>query len=252
MASPTPDHNANVKLLTGRSVLIVDDQAFIRRLVARALADIPNLTIYDAEDGSSALSKLKVLDCDAVLMDINMTPMHGLEALKQMRLSPTAVRSMPVVMLTTVADSRAVKTAMALDASGFIVKPASVGIMVSRLARAIGKPPQPKSYEQYQSIVLPDLEAMLGDVETAQAPAPSPPSPGGRAARPGYRIQTVPLEDVQDGDRLVQAVLTAKGVELLPADTTLTTQLSNSLRDLKEFVPLLSVTVERSVDTSAS
>jgi two-component system chemotaxis response regulator CheY len=247
MSSAVGDHAGNVRTLAGKSVLIVDDQAFIRRLVARALDDVPNLTTYDAEDGSKALSQLSVLSCDVILMDINMAPMHGLEALKRIRTSPTDRRTIPVVMLTTVADTRAVKTAVALGVSGFIVKPTSSGTLIARLARAIEKPPAMKSISHYETVPIPDLEQLVAKPDESEPGKKPEPDPAVRQAAPGHEIKKVALEGVKDGDRLIEPVRTAKGVELVPAETMLTTQLASSLRDLKEFVPVTSVTVERPV-----
>lgn len=246
MTNVPKTHEEALKVLAGRSVMIVDDQAFIRRLVARALADVENLMLLDAEDGGAAIRQIKFQPVDAVLMDINMKPVNGLEALKRLRTGSAGPPAIPVIMLTTVADERAVKTAMRLDANGFIVKPASAAILVSRLARGLTVPTPLKSIREYKDIEIPDIGELVADQADADAVRPAKDTTK-HTARPGYEIRSLPIQDVAAGDRLVESVRTAKGVDLLPEETVLTPQLATSLRDLSEFVQVPEVTVEREV-----
>jgi CheY-like chemotaxis protein len=71
-------------------ILIVDDNAGIRRVLRRSLADIAS-EIQECTDGSDALIAYEKYRPDVVLMDVRMTRMDGLTATRQIRSSyPTA------------------------------------------------------------------------------------------------------------------------------------------------------------------
>ena len=70
-----------------KCVLIVDDNDFNRELVKDILED-EDITVYEAEDGSSAIELLEseqADDIDVVLMDMRMPGMDGIETTKIIR-----------------------------------------------------------------------------------------------------------------------------------------------------------------------
>jgi CheY-like chemotaxis protein len=68
-------------ILERKTVLLVDDQRFVRSIVRASLADIERLVVKEAEDGAKALEILVNEQIDIVVLDINMTPMNGLKTL---------------------------------------------------------------------------------------------------------------------------------------------------------------------------
>lgn len=103
-------------------VLIVDDSAFMRAAVRQILASDAGLEVVgDAEDGLDALDKVKRLNPDVVLLDVEMPVMDGLEALSRiMAETPT-----PVVMLSGLGqkDARVAVKCLEHGAIDFIPKP---------------------------------------------------------------------------------------------------------------------------------
>jgi len=103
-------------------VLIVDDSAFMRKLIQDFLAEHPKMTIIGtARNGEDAIKKIKELKPDVVTMDIEMPVMNGLEALKKiMKEHPV-----PVVMLSSTTKEGAENTILAVQygATDFIAKP---------------------------------------------------------------------------------------------------------------------------------
>lgn len=249
MAMTKEAHRRNLETLTGKSVMIVDDQAFIRRLVARALGEINGLSFIEAADGAEALNKLTLHGCDVILLDINMQPVNGLEALKRIRSGQVLARGIPVIMLTTVSDERAVRTAVALDVSGFIVKPMSTETLAAKLARALTTPMPLKAPQHYEKVPLPDLDDLLGEKKPPKPP-PAPRKADIRPPLPGYQIIDLPATAIAAGDRLLRPACTSNGTELIPRETLLTAQLATSLHDLTEFVEIPSLTVEREIAAS--
>lgn len=104
------------------SVLIVDDSAFMRKLISEFLTENERIEIVGtARNGMEAIKKVKDLRPDVVTLDVEMPIMDGIDALKNiMEECPTAV-----IMLssTTQEGTENTFTAMHLGALDFIAKP---------------------------------------------------------------------------------------------------------------------------------
>jgi DNA-binding NarL/FixJ family response regulator len=101
-------------------VLIADDQALVRggfRLILEAQKDID--VVGEAEDGEDAVTQVRDLRPDVVLMDIRMPKMDGLEATRRLLSANGESR---VLVLTTLDADEYVYEAMKAGASGFLLK----------------------------------------------------------------------------------------------------------------------------------
>ena len=66
-----------------KKLLIVDDSAFMRKLIGDFFVDVPNIEVIGtARNGQDALEKIKALKPDVVTLDVEMPQLNGLEALK--------------------------------------------------------------------------------------------------------------------------------------------------------------------------
>jgi DNA-binding NtrC family response regulator len=101
------------------TILIVDDDNALRRAVATTLADLGHKAA-EAEDGAAALAWLARDRADAVLLDLRMPGMDGLEVLRRIRARPDAP---PVAILTAVPTSENTIEAMRLGAADHLAKP---------------------------------------------------------------------------------------------------------------------------------
>ena len=84
---------------TAKTILVVDDADFIRRLVSMVLT-IEGYAVIEATDGKEALAKMGENHVDMIITDLNMPGMNGIELVSIMR-SKEAYRHIPVVMLTS-------------------------------------------------------------------------------------------------------------------------------------------------------
>ncbi len=103
-------------------VLVVDDSAFMRKVIADIIDDDPELEVVGkARDGLDALDKVRELKPDVITLDVEMPNMDGLTALgKIMEINP-----LPVIMLSSVTKTGTEQTvkALQLGAVDFIAKP---------------------------------------------------------------------------------------------------------------------------------
>jgi two-component system chemotaxis response regulator CheB len=103
-------------------VLIVDDSAFMRKVIADIVNSDPSLEVIGkARDGRDALREIEELDPDVVTMDVEMPGLDGLSALQEIM----KTRPLPVIMLSSVTRNGTEQTirALQLGAVDFLTKP---------------------------------------------------------------------------------------------------------------------------------
>ncbi len=103
-------------------VLVADDHEAVREGLRWMLrADDAVEVVGEAGDGEELLHLLDTVECDAVLLDLSMPGMGGLDVLAALN---AAGRTLPIVVLTMHDDASHVDRALALGASGYILKSA--------------------------------------------------------------------------------------------------------------------------------
>jgi two-component system, chemotaxis family, chemotaxis protein CheY len=104
-----------------KTVLTVDDSASVRQMVAITLA-AAGYRVIEAVDGADGYAKATSHTIDAVLTDLNMPEMNGIEFIRKYRGHPSS-RGVPIVFLTTESDDELKRQAKEAGATGWIVKP---------------------------------------------------------------------------------------------------------------------------------
>lgn len=113
-----------------KKVLIIDDSALMRRVISDIINSDERLTVADtATNGVHAIEKLSQgLRYDAIIVDIQMPRMNGVEFLKAMNMGRIRI---PVIVVSSVASESADETieALSLGAMDFVKKPSvSMGL----------------------------------------------------------------------------------------------------------------------------
>jgi two-component system chemotaxis response regulator CheY len=113
-------------------VLVVDDAAFMRKMVSDALAQGGHEVVGEAANGDEAIVRFQELKPDVMTLDITMPEKDGLAALKEIvALDPTA----RVVMCSALGQEAKVLEAIKSGAKDFVVKP----FRAERVLEAVGK-----------------------------------------------------------------------------------------------------------------
>lgn len=103
-------------------VLVVDDSAFMRKILTDLLQDDRSIEVVGtARNGQDALEKIPRFNPDVITLDVEMPVMDGLETLKEI----IRLHGLPVIMVSSVTQSGAKQTieAMQQGAIDFIPKP---------------------------------------------------------------------------------------------------------------------------------
>ena len=114
-------------------LLVVEDEEAIRDLIVQTLQGAGH-EVETAVDGLDALQALSQATPDAILLDVNMPRMNGLEVLGRLSQDP-ATREIPVVMLTALSSSDDIRKAIQLGARDYIGKPFQVRQLLRRIDR---------------------------------------------------------------------------------------------------------------------
>lgn len=104
------------------TVLLVEDDPDLRRLLAQALPYFGAFQVVTAEDGIAGLSVFERVRPDCVVMDVNMPGINGIQLARALRGDPASADT-PLVMLTALAQEREIFTGMATGADRYIIKP---------------------------------------------------------------------------------------------------------------------------------
>ncbi len=133
-------------------VLVVDDHEVIRRGLAVLLEGSEIEIVAEAGDGDEVVKKTRAKKPDLILMDVRMTGMDGLTALKKVRKS---FPNIPVVMLSTYDNPTYVARSVALGAADFVLKSAPKKDLIRAITRAVAgdEPDRNSSMTQIQTIM---------------------------------------------------------------------------------------------------
>ena len=119
-----------------RTILIVDDDPMIRKLIATTLEDVSGYRLHEAGDGLEAVERAVDMRPEIVFLDIDMPRLNGIETCRRLRSEPATAES-TIVMLTGETGAEAERSARGAGADLFLTKPFSP-LHLLRLVDRIG------------------------------------------------------------------------------------------------------------------
>ena len=116
-------------------VLVVDDAAFMRKMVSDALTKGGHEVVGEAGDGVEAVARFQELRPEVTTLDITMPEKDGLAALKEIIALDPAAR---VVMCSALGQESKVLESIKLGARDFVVKPFQADRVNEAVVKALG------------------------------------------------------------------------------------------------------------------
>lgn len=123
------------------SVLVVDDNAYMRKMVRSLLINIGVKTIHEAGDGLAGLDVTREVSPDAVILDWEMPLLNGMEFVRIVR-SPGVfpLPDIPIIMLSAHSNRKRIVEAVQAGVNEFLAKPVSARALADRLLSIVAQP----------------------------------------------------------------------------------------------------------------
>jgi two-component system chemotaxis response regulator CheY len=118
-----------------KTIMIIDDSASLRQVVAIALKGA-GYDVIEAGDGRDALNKLTGQKINLIICDVNMPNMDGITFVKEMKMLAN-YKFTPVIMLTTEGSEEKKSAGQAAGARAWVVKPFRPEQMLSAVSKLI-------------------------------------------------------------------------------------------------------------------
>lgn len=120
-----------------KKILVVDDEERLRELVQACLEDLAGWETVTAGSGAECLEILQIHQFDAIVLDVSMPGMDGVEVYEQLRSNPMT-QSIPVILLTAkVLPSDRDRFAQ-MGVAGVITKPIQPLLLTEEIAQILG------------------------------------------------------------------------------------------------------------------
>ena len=166
------------ELARGTDVLVVEDDPRVRKMLADAMRQMGFLATF-APDADVAARALAERSFDALILDLNLPGMGGIEFLESIRRRHVDV---PVIILTGFGDLDAARKAIHLDVTEFLTKPCTLGALEAAMARAAARrkqqivgeaaidprfvfEPTPRRAPNFAATTASDADSSMEDVE---------------------------------------------------------------------------------------
>jgi len=113
------------------TILVVDDDSVIRELLAAVLEEESDHSVIVAANGQEALDRLIEHDIDAIVCDVNMPVMDGIELVRTVRANPDT-EVLPVLMISAAVPASALEPTLGVDL--MLEKPFEINALLACVA----------------------------------------------------------------------------------------------------------------------
>jgi two-component system chemotaxis response regulator CheY len=160
------------KLLASITVLVVDDNQYMRKVVRNILVGLGVKTILEAPDGTSGLEAIRLFAPDLVILDWEMPLLSGAEVVRIVRAPGVfPVPDVPIIMLTAHVERWRVIDATRLGVHEFLKKPVSGRALLDRMITILTRPrPMVRLGEYYGPEPRKPMHELLQTAAPSRAP----------------------------------------------------------------------------------
>lgn len=113
-------------------ILIVDDFSTMRRIIKNLLRELGFNNTIEADDGQTALPKLRTGGIEFLITDWNMPGMSGIELLRIVR-ADNNLKHIPVLMVTAEAKREQIVEAAQAGVNGYVIKPFTAATLEEKI-----------------------------------------------------------------------------------------------------------------------
>jgi len=117
-------------------ILVVDDEQAVRDLLSKTLT-MADYDVDSADDGPSAIEKMRAVEYDLLITDLKMPGMDGLSVIREAR---KLIADLRVIIITGYSTEASAIEAINLGVSGYLTKPFRLPRILAAAARALGEP----------------------------------------------------------------------------------------------------------------
>ena len=119
-----------------KSILIVDDFEFARRICKNALKEIGMTNVTEASSGAAAMDALSKQTHDLILTDYNMPGINGIEMVRKIKANE-AIKDIPIIMITSDCTKSVLLEATEAGVQGFLNKPFTKEELSEKIERVL-------------------------------------------------------------------------------------------------------------------
>lgn len=113
-------------------ILVAEDEADIRELVAFSLENIGGFQVVKARNGVEAVEVARTEIPDLILMDVRMPRMTGVEACAKLKTIPET-KDIPVVFLSAMGQEQEIQQGMDVGATEYVLKPFAPDVLMAKV-----------------------------------------------------------------------------------------------------------------------
>jgi two-component system, chemotaxis family, chemotaxis protein CheY len=154
------------------SILVVDDNQYMRKIVRNLLVNIGVRKVYEASDGIAGLDAIRIVTPDVVIIDWELPLLNGAEFVRIVR-SPGVFpfSDIPIIMLSSHGERWRVVEAVRIGVNEYLRKPVSAQALLDRLTAIVAKP---RPVVQLGDYYGPEPRKLVGDPVTEPSVALPP------------------------------------------------------------------------------
>ena len=116
-----------------KHILIIDDDDDIRDVAQLALETVGGWRVFTASSGPEGLTQMQLMLPDAVLLDVMMPDMDGIEVFKRMQAEPK-IQKVPVILMTAKTQATDQERFLSLGVTAIITKPFKAMLLAEQIA----------------------------------------------------------------------------------------------------------------------
>jgi two-component system KDP operon response regulator KdpE len=144
-----------------RKILVIDDETQILR-VLRHVFSAPDYAVKTAQDGAAGLAAFTEWEPDAVITDLQMPVMDGLEVCRRIR----AVSDVPLIVLSVRDEEKTIVEALDAGADDYVTKPFSTAELLARVRSALRRAPDRHENRIASGDFVVDVDAHVVEVRS--------------------------------------------------------------------------------------